>query len=189
MAKEKASGPADRVRWPHQRHCLRVVQGAPGDVLPLAKIFLGEERLILAMVWSLAIKMSCHVKTHEPPMKIVENCKALVQEGYALPGKWEANLAHAEHLLSEALVDDPDNPLLLTCLGAVLCDQGRHEAAAMQLRQAIAHASQDGNALFNLGVALLNSRSGKEAMKFFDKARSFQASPLSWQAYFDPQAH
>ncbi|MCM5621873.1 tetratricopeptide repeat protein [Xanthomonas hortorum] len=96
-------------------------------------------------------------------MKTVEDCKLLVRGGFLSPEKWEVNLALAERLLSEALLDDPNNPLLLTCLGAVLCDQGQHKAAAMQLRYAIAHGSQDRNTFLNLGVALLKEGLNNEA--------------------------
>ncbi|MEA9579443.1 hypothetical protein VC218_11135 [Xanthomonas nasturtii] len=174
-----------------KRHRLRVAQPALEDVEPLARM-VAEPRtgMPLQRFGSVSIKIYlCRLNRSAPPMKSVEACNMLVQEGYLSPEKWGANLAQAQRLLSEALVDDSDNPLLRTCLGAVLCDQGQHTDAALQLRHAIAHGSQDRNTFFNLGVALLNSRSGKDAMTFFDKARSFQASPLSWQAYFDPQAH
>ena len=121
-------------------------------------------------------------------MSTVEACKSLVREAFVSPDKWQSNLARAEESLSEALAGDPANPLLLTCLGAVLCDQGQHARAAQVLRRAVEHGSQDRNTYFNLAVAVLSCGTHEEAMRLFSRARSLQPSSQSWEAYFDPQA-
>jgi len=122
-------------------------------------------------------------------MKTVDTCKLLVEEAFVAPEKWESNFSQAQELLSTALVEDPANPLLLTCLGTVLCDQGKHEQAMQALRNAVKYGSQDRNTFFNLGVAVLNVGNHEEAMQLFSKACLLQPSDQSWEAYFDPHAH
>ena len=122
-------------------------------------------------------------------MSTIDACKSLVQEAFSSPSKWEGNLTRAEALLSAAILREPASTLLLTCLGAVLCDQAQHEKAVTVLSRAAALGSTDRNTFFNLGVAVLQSGSHEEAMRFFSKARALQPSPQSWEAYFDPQAH
>jgi tetratricopeptide (TPR) repeat protein len=103
---------------------------------------------------------------------------------------WESSaLAKARSILEQALAADEDDNLLLTCLGAVLSDQGHHLDAAKLLKKAVANGSKDRNTYFNLGVAVLNSGTHEEAMEWFKKANSFEVDPESWEAYFDPQAH
>ena len=122
-------------------------------------------------------------------MSAIEFSKTLVQEAFSQPGKFASNLARAEELLLGALAQAPDDTLLLTGLGAVLCDQGKHEKATTVLRRAVELGSVDRNTFFNLGVSILNSGTHEEAMTFLSKANSLEPSPLSWEAYFDPQAH
>jgi Flp pilus assembly protein TadD len=116
-------------------------------------------------------------------------CKQLVDEAFAAPQKWARNLARAEALLTGALAEEPANALLLTCLGAVLCDSGQHARAVAALRDAVRHGAQDGNAFFNLAVALHHTGAHDEALSLFAQARLFQPSARSWVAYFDPHAH
>jgi Flp pilus assembly protein TadD len=122
-------------------------------------------------------------------MSAIETSKFLVQEAFSSPGKYANNLARAEELLLGALAQEPDDTLLLTGLGAVLCDQGKHAKATTVLRRAVELGSVDRNTFFNLGVSILNSGTHKEAMTFLSKAKSLAPSPQSWEAYFDPQAH
>ncbi|MNY53447.1 hypothetical protein D3C86_1892070 [compost metagenome] len=92
-------------------------------------------------------------------------------------------------MLSKALVESPGNVLTLTCLGAVLSDQGKHKEAASALRRAVELGSTDRNTFFNLGVATMNFSTRAKAMSAFRGADGLQASPQSWPAYFDAQAH
>lgn len=122
-------------------------------------------------------------------LDLISVSRSLVEEAWSNPDKWDANLACAEALLSKALVDTPGNVLALTCLGAVLCDQGKHKEAALALKRAVELGSTDRNTFFNLGVAMLNFSTHEKAMPAFRRADGLQASPLSWAAYFDAQAH
>ena len=82
----------------------------------------------------------------------------------------------------------PNDVLVLTCLGAVLCDQAKHKEAAEFLQRARQLGSVDRNTHFNLGVALLNTATHSEAMVAFNRAKLLTADPQSIEAYFDPQA-
>ena len=122
-------------------------------------------------------------------MSAIEIAKSLAQEAFSSPGKYASNLARAEELLLGALGQEPDDTLLLTGLGAVLCDQGKHEQATTVLRRAVELGSGDRNTFFNLGVSILNSGTHEEAMTLLSRAKSLEPSSQSWEAYFDPQAH
>lgn len=122
-------------------------------------------------------------------MDVIEISRQCVRDAFDHPDAWETHLAAAATLLATASEQRPADPLLLTCLGAVLCDQGHHAQARVRLEQAIVHGSRDRNTYFNLGVALLNSGEPEAARARFEQARSLQASAQSWEAYFDPQAH
>lgn len=122
-------------------------------------------------------------------MHALLRARALVQAIYQEPQRWDANLAEAEALLRDALRTQPHDPEVLTGLGTVLCDQGRHDEAASVLRQALQHGSEDRHTFFNLAVALLNRCERTPALAHFAKAGTLQASPRTWEAYFDPHAH
>lgn len=121
-------------------------------------------------------------------MHVLLRARSLVRAIYQEPQRWDANLADAEALLREALRTQPEDPELLTGLGTVLCDLGRCDEAAMVLRQALKRGSRDRNTCFNLGVALHNGAGRRHAPLYFAKAKTLQASPRSWEAYFDAQA-
>ncbi|MCD7098077.1 UDP-N-acetylglucosamine-peptide N-acetylglucosaminyltransferase [Stenotrophomonas sp. MMGLT7] len=105
------------------------------------------------------------------------------------PGRFALNIAEAERILRVAAQKEPQNAEVLTCLGAVLSDAGKHPEATQVLRAAIGVGSQDRNTYFNLGVALINSADHEEAMSYFRRASGLRSSPNTWEAYFDPQAH
>ncbi|MBB4126946.1 Flp pilus assembly protein TadD [Xanthomonas translucens] len=114
--------------------------------------------------------------------------RALVDAAMRDPQGWSAHLAQAESLLRAAAASAPDDSAALTCLGAVLCDQGKYREAAEALQRALRLRSDDRNTHFNLGVALLNSGKHRQAMQRFRQAASLRASAATWEAYFDPHA-
>ncbi|MCW0388080.1 tetratricopeptide repeat protein [Xanthomonas sacchari] len=122
-------------------------------------------------------------------MHVLLRARALVHAIYKEPQRWDANLAEAETLLREALRNRPDDPELLTGLGTVLCDQGRHDEGESVLRQAVERGSDDRNTFFNLGASMMNRAERGSAPAYFAKANTLLASPRTWEAYFDPQAH
>lgn len=119
----------------------------------------------------------------------VQEAKALSDLIWKEPDKWGEHLAKAQRLLEAALSSSPNDTLVLTCLGAVLSDMGRHSEARDHLKRAIALGATDSNTYFNLGVAMINSDRYDDAMRYFDKSRTMAALPDSWQSYFDAQAY
>nr|TKK10304.1 UDP-N-acetylglucosamine-peptide N-acetylglucosaminyltransferase [Stenotrophomonas rhizophila] len=101
----------------------------------------------------------------------------------------DAALATAAATLEAALSAHGDDPLLLTGLGAVACDRAQYAHAREVLQRALALGSDDRHAAFNLGVALLNTGRTAQARAAFEQARTMAASPFTWEAWFDPQAH
>ena len=124
-----------------------------------------------------------------PIMNAIDRSHQLVMECYGSPGKWEENLQLAESGLREELEAHPQDSEVLTCLGAVLCDQGRFAEARDVLSKAIQCGSRDRNTYFNLAVALLNTATHAQAKLMFGKSNTLVASERTWQAYFDPMAH
>lgn len=122
-------------------------------------------------------------------LDLISASRSLVEEAWRKPDKWAANLASAEAMLSKVLLEVPGNALALTCLGAVLSDQGKHEKAAAVLERAVELGSTDRNTYFNLGVARMNYDTHEKAMAAFRDAEGRQTSPWSWEAYFDAQAN
>ncbi|QNK68607.1 tetratricopeptide repeat protein [Variovorax sp. PAMC26660] len=122
-------------------------------------------------------------------LDIISASRSLVEEAWQKPETCESNLVCAEAILSKALLEVPGDVLALTCLGAVLSDQGKHEKAASVLQRAVGLGSTDRNTYFNLGVATMNCGTREKAMDAFRSAERFKASPLSWEAYFDAQAN
>ena len=115
-------------------------------------------------------------------------CRMLIGEAWSFNAKWHANYAAAEKRLREELSRQENDVVLLTFLGAVLCDRTRYAEAMRLLQMAVQLGSSDRNTYFNLGVALLNAATHEEAMLSFKRAQQFSADPRSLAAYFDPQA-
>jgi Tfp pilus assembly protein PilF len=115
-------------------------------------------------------------------------CRMLLTEARSFDAKWPANYVAAEKHLREELSRQKNNIVLLTCLGAVLCDRTRYAEAMRLLQMAVQLGSTDRNTYFNLGVAMLNVTTHEEAMLWFKRAGQLSADPRSWEAYFDPQA-
>ncbi len=115
--------------------------------------------------------------------------RALVAAAMTDPQGGAAPLAQAEALLLAALAAAPDDPALLTGLGAVRCDLGQYDAAVEVLQRALRLRSDDRHTYFNLGVALLNSGAGEQAMQRFRQAATRAGSAATWEAYFDAHAH
>lgn len=109
---------------------------------------------------------------------------------WGFPNQQQA-LAAAETLLNNLLAQFPENTCVLTVMGAVLCDNGRHEDALLPLRKAESIGSTDQNLYRNIGIALMNSldKNQKEARQYFEKAQLLQSHPMTIVAYFDPMGY
>lgn len=129
-------------------------------------------------------------------MDAIAASKAHIKLAEGDAGQWDAHMAAAEAVLRSALPaarrTDPQanrqDAALLTCLGAVLCDQGKYREAVNVLETALTLGSTDGHTHYNLGVALAGLAKPRKAMAQFGKAQGLAASSLTWTAYFDPQA-
>ena len=106
---------------------------------------------------------------------------------WGFPNEQQA-LTAAETLLDDLLVQFPENTWVLTVMGAVLCDNGRHDDALIPLRKAESIGSTDQNLYRNIGIALMNTpdKNQREARQYFEKAQRLQSHPLTIVAYFDP---
>ena len=122
-------------------------------------------------------------------MKVIREARRLVMKSYRGAKGSARNGSLARTLISDALRADPDNPALLTCLGALLSDDGEHKKAVAVLKRAVKLGSKDGNTFFNLAVATLNCGAHSQAMKYFKRAGELKKRSDTWKAYFDPQGH
>ncbi|WP_307549028.1 tetratricopeptide repeat protein [Xanthomonas sacchari] len=108
--------------------------------------------------------------------------RALVAAAMTDPQGGAAPLAQAEALLLAALAAAPDQV-------ALRCDLRQYDAAVEVLQRAVRLRSDDRHTYFNLGVALLDSGAGEQAMQRFRQAATRAGSAATWEAYFDPHAH
>lgn len=121
-------------------------------------------------------------------MDAIDASKAHIRLAEGDAGQWEAHMAAAEAVLRSASHADRQDTALITCLGAVLCDQGKYREAVDVLETALKLGSTDSHTHYNLGVALAGLAKPRKAMAQFGKAQGLAASSLTWSAYFDPQA-
>lgn len=121
-------------------------------------------------------------------MDAIEASKAHIKLAEGDGGQWDAHMAAAEAVLRSALQAAQPDTVLITCLGAVLCDQGKYREAVKELETALKLGSTDSHTHYNLGVALAGLAKPRKAMAQFGKAQGLAASSQTWAAYFDPQA-
>ncbi|UQV44723.1 tetratricopeptide repeat protein [Janthinobacterium lividum] len=121
-------------------------------------------------------------------MDAIAASKAHIKLAEGDAGQWDVHMAAAEAVLRSALQAAQQDTALLTCLGAVLCDQGKYREAVNLLETALKLGSTDCHTHYNLGVALAGLAKPRKAMAQFGKAQGLAASRLTWTAYFDPQA-
>ena len=104
--------------------------------------------------------------------------------------KWKTNLNLAETALRKLIMKHPKNTFVLTNLGAILSDQGKHQDALIILKTAESLGSEDSNLFLNIAIAKMSIEKQRPSAKgYFDKANKFKASNLTIKAYFDPHAH
>lgn len=115
--------------------------------------------------------------------------KILIREAWTDSKKWQESFDRAKEILKKALSLRPEDETTLINYGTILCDLGDHREAAQYFIEAINRGSEDKNAFSNLGIALINCGDIEKAMDYIKEANSKRASPLTWEAYFDPQAN
>jgi tetratricopeptide (TPR) repeat protein len=97
-------------------------------------------------------------------------------------------LREAQAILESSLKADQDDVVTLTCLGAVLCDLHLYAQARENLERVLRLGSTDRNTFFNLYVAMLDSEAMEDARAALNQGVHFERNPVTWEAYFDPQA-
>jgi Tfp pilus assembly protein PilF len=97
-------------------------------------------------------------------------------------------LQEARAILEKSLEGDQRNVVVLTCLGAVLCDLRLYAKAREYLERAVQLGSTDRNTYINLFVAMIDSEAMEDARAVLDEGVRFERNPETWEAYFDPQA-
>lgn len=117
----------------------------------------------------------------------VASARALVDQAWSSPMSYEP-LRKARALLENLLKKDQDDVIVLTCLGAVLCDLHLRSEARVFLEKAVRLGSTDRNTFFNLYVAMLDSTTREDAESAFDRGEHFERNASTWAAYFDAHA-
>ncbi|WP_447594669.1 tetratricopeptide repeat protein [Stenotrophomonas rhizophila] len=130
-----------------------------------------------------------HTPTSSAVVHALRSARSEVEAAFAGTRDADTALATATATLEAALSAHGEDALLLTALGAVACDCAQYAHAREVLQRALALGSDDRHAAFNLGVALINTGRMAQARAAFEQARTMAASPFTWEAWFDPQAH
>lgn len=151
----------------------RLASGAYSLRVPTAKA--KQARRVL-MTW---------MKLHLTPAELA---KQLVYESW-FSSDWRKHNV-AQTILQKAVAANPTDPILLTCLGAVLSDRGLFAQALPLLEKAIEMGSTDRNTYMNLAIVLMNTDASRiRARRLFEKARKLKPSRQTWEAYFDPHGY
>lgn len=124
---------------------------------------------------------------HDRDSDCVTSARALWTQAWRSPMS-EQPLQEARAILEKSLEADERNVVVLTCLGAVLCDLHLHAQARKYLERAVQLGSTDRHTYFNLFVAMLDSEAMEDARAALDEGLRFERNPATWEAYFDPQA-
>ncbi|WP_221409129.1 hypothetical protein [Reichenbachiella versicolor] len=84
----------------------------------------------------------------------------------------------------------PNHPLILTNIGAILSDLGKHKEALAYLESAKPENSADRNLVKNMGIVKMNlDNEDLTARTYFDKAKNLQPNELTIEAFFDPHGY
>ena len=116
----------------------------------------------------------------------LQQVKNLYAEAWKNQELWEKNLDEGIEILEKLLNEKPGNTQVITSLGALISDRGRHREALAVLKKAEGKTS-DANLYFNIGVAMMNisAQTRENARAYFLKAGKMEADPLTIQAYID----
>ena len=109
-----------------------------------------------------------------PPPSVAE----LIGRGDSALNRGELNLAIVEYV--KALVEDPENPVLLVKIGDAQRELGQNEIAERAFSEALRHKPNDPAALEGMGLVLMNLRRGVEARERLVAA--LEVEPRRWRA-------
>jgi tetratricopeptide (TPR) repeat protein len=130
---------------------------------------------------------SLDFKDSDSILKIVVK---LYKEIWTDSKKWKKNHLKIEQYLTKLLTVYPNDTRVLTNLGAILSDNGKHEDALTELLKAEKLESKDANLYRNIGITKMNIESErKNAKEYFSIATKLESNELTIEAYFDPQGY
>ncbi|MDF4025706.1 UDP-N-acetylglucosamine-peptide N-acetylglucosaminyltransferase [Luteibacter sp. PPL201] len=115
----------------------------------------------------------------------LEHAKSLYDQGWASSNPTPLFDATAR-VLRDRMSSYGEDVVVLTCLGAVLCDMMRPADAEAVLERAVALGSTDRHTFFNLFVARLQLGQTDAARQALERSTSLEGQPSTWTAYFDP---
>ena len=92
--------------------------------------------------------------------------------------------------LEDILTLEPQNTSALINLGAVLSDSGENENALKILKIALDLGSEDKNLYTNIAIVMVDLGMNPEHYhEYMETAENFSEDPLTFKAFFDPNAY
>jgi len=92
-------------------------------------------------------------------------------------------------ILSNILLENPQNAIALINLGAIYSDLGRYKEALEKLKVAEKLNFEDHNLYRNIAIVFVYLREEDKAKKYFALSSRFIPNKYTFEAYFDPHAH
>ncbi|AZA80467.1 hypothetical protein C1637_22955 [Chryseobacterium lactis] len=120
----------------------------------------------------------------------LENVKKLQAKRWDNDDHWDELNDLLVKELDEILLIEPENTAALINIGAIYSDMGENEEALRYLKKALALGSNDKNLFVNLAVVLIYmEKHQEEYLEYLEEVEDKVEDPLTFKAYFDPQAH
>ncbi|MDN3691605.1 tetratricopeptide repeat protein [Chryseobacterium tructae] len=120
----------------------------------------------------------------------LENVKKLQAKRWENDDHWDTLNDLLIKELDEILLIEPENTSALINIGAVYSDMGENETALKYLKTALQLGSEDKNLFVNLAIVMVYmEKHQSEYLEYLEEAEGKVENPLTFKAYFDPQAH
>ncbi|MDW9380248.1 tetratricopeptide repeat protein [Chryseobacterium sp. JV558] len=119
----------------------------------------------------------------------LENVKKLQAKRWENEDHWDTLNDLLVKELDEILLIEPENTSALINIGAVYSDMGENEKALEYLKMALNLGSKDKNLFVNLAIVLVYmEKHQEEYLEYLEEVEDKTEDPLTFKAYFDPQA-
>lgn len=119
----------------------------------------------------------------------LENVKKLQAKRWENEDHWDEINDLLIQELDDILSAEPENTAAFINMGAVYSDMGENEKAFACLQYALKLGSDDKNLFVNLAIVMVGlGRHPEEYHEYLETAEDCQEDPLTFKAYFDPQA-
>lgn len=119
----------------------------------------------------------------------LENVKKLQAKRWENEDHWDTLNDLLVKELDEILLIEPENTSALINIGAVYSDMGENEKALEYLKMALNLGSKDKNLFVNLAIVLVYmEKHQEEYLEYLEEVEDKTEGPLTFKAYFDPQA-